>query len=77
MPMKPNVVEVEGWRDPLYEALLTDTAEPLVLSVPFHTWLMLWPLLRVHLTVHPLIAEAPAVTVTSPWKPPDHEFTVR
>lgn len=74
---KPNVVEADAPSEPLYEALLTETVEPLVLCVPFQTWLMLWPLLRVHRTVHPLIGEAPAVTVTSPWKPPDQELLVR
>src|SRR5690349_5471591 len=38
---------------------------------------MLWPLARVQRTVQPLTPAAPAVTVTSPWKPPCHEPTVR
>jgi hypothetical protein len=57
--------------------LLTETFEPLVVSVPFHTCVMVWPLLNVHRTVQPLIAELPAVTVTSPWKPPGHALIVR
>ncbi|MEV0198813.1 hypothetical protein [Nonomuraea sp. NPDC050691] len=28
-PTKPNVVEADGWRDPLHGALRTDAAEPL------------------------------------------------
>ena len=46
------------------------TAEPLVVSVPFQSWVMVWPLASVQVTVHPLIAEAPAFTVTCAWKPP-------
>src|SRR5690242_1021067 len=34
------------------------------------------PLARVHRTVQPWIAAVPALTVTWPWKPPDHEFVV-
>jgi hypothetical protein len=65
--MKPNVVEEDAWSEPLNEALLTDTAEPLVLGVPFQTWVMVWSPPSAHFTVHPLIAELPAVTVISPW----------
>ena len=35
---------------------------------------MTCPLGKVQETVQPLIAVAPAVTVTSAWKPPDHEL---
>lgn len=73
---KPNVVEVDGCSDPLYEALPTETDEPLVVSVPLHTWLIVWPAASVHLTVQPLMAELPAVTVTCPWNPPCQELTV-
>jgi hypothetical protein len=34
--MNPNEVEVLAANDPLYEALRTATAEPLLLSVRFH-----------------------------------------
>lgn len=77
LPMKPNDVEPEAGSDPLCETFVTVAVEPLVLSVPFQIWLMVWPLGRVHCTVQPLIAELPAVTVTSPWKPPDQEPMVR
>lgn len=50
------------------------TDEPLVLKVPFHSWVMDCPLAKAHRTVQPLIGVLPAVTVTSAWKPPDHEF---
>jgi hypothetical protein len=56
--------------------LLTATPEPLVDSVPFHTWVMLWPEARVHRTVQPLTADVPAFTVTWPWKPPCQELVV-
>jgi hypothetical protein len=68
---KPNVVEPDAGREPLNETLPTVTAEPLVVNAPFQIWVMVWPLARVHRTVHPVIAALPAVTVTSPWKPPD------
>lgn len=44
--------------------------------VPFQIWVMVWPLPSVHWTVQPVIGELPAVTVTSPWKPPGQELTV-
>src|SRR4051812_40654645 len=47
-PRKPNVVEADGWSEPLYETFVTDAVEPLVLSVPFQTWLIDWPSLRFH-----------------------------
>lgn len=72
---KPKVVDADGCSEPLYEVLATDTDEPLAVSVPLHTWVMVWPPASVHRTVQPLIAELPAVTVTFPWKPPGHELT--
>jgi len=48
-----------------------------VLSVPFHTWVTVWPDAGVQRTAQLPIAAVPAVTVTSPWNPPDHAFTVR
>lgn len=77
VPVNPNVVESPAASTPLYETFLTVTAEPLVLSVPFQSWLMAWPLASVHFTVQPLIADAPAFTVTSAWYPPGQELTVR
>ena len=67
VPLKPKVVEVLAPSAPFQERFFTVTAEPLVLSVPFQTWLMVWPLVSVQVTVQALIAEAPALTVTSPW----------
>jgi hypothetical protein len=74
---KPKVVDPDAGSEPLYEAFETVTFEPLLDSVPLHTWVIVWPLPRAHLTLQPLTAELPAVTVTSPWKPPGHEPTVR
>ncbi|MEN3306671.1 MAG: hypothetical protein V7603_2873, partial [Micromonosporaceae bacterium] len=70
VPVNPNVVEVLAPSVPFQETFFTVTAEPLVVSVPFQSWLMVWPLANVQVTVQPLMAEAPARTVTSPWKPP-------
>jgi hypothetical protein len=63
----PKLVEPPAGSDPLYETLLTDAVEPLVVSVPFQTWVMVWPLANVHFTVQPVMAELPAVTVTEAW----------
>src|SRR4029079_19807551 len=35
---------------------------------------MVCPLDSVHRTVHPMLAELPAVTVTVAWNPPGHEL---
>jgi hypothetical protein len=40
VPMNPKVVEVPAASEPLYEALRTVTVEPLVLSMPFQSWLI-------------------------------------
>lgn len=53
------------------------TFDPEVESVAFHTWVMAWPLAKVHCTVQPVIGALPALTVTSPWNPPGHELIVR
>jgi hypothetical protein len=74
--VKPNVVEAPAPSDAFHETLRTVAVEPLMLSVPFQSWLMVWPLARVQVVVQPLIAEDLAVTVTSPWKPPGQELTV-
>src|SRR4051812_36715220 len=38
--------------------------------VALQDWVMVWPLANCQATVHEVIAEPPAVTVTVPWKPP-------
>jgi hypothetical protein len=75
--MNPKAVEVPAASAPFQETFFTVTVDPLVLRVPLHAWLTDCPLPSVQLTVQPSIAEEPAVTVTSPWKPPDQEPTVR
>jgi hypothetical protein len=74
--VKPNCVEAPAPSEPLNDRFFTVTLEPLVVSVPFHSWVIDWPLARVHVTVQLLIGAAPAVTVTLPWKPPCHELSV-
>lgn len=65
LPRKPKVVDADACSEPLYEALLIDTDEPVVVRFPFHTWVMAGAP-DVQPTVQPLIALPPAVTVTSP-----------
>ena len=77
LPRNPKVAEPPAGTEPLYATLLTDTDDPPATRVPFQTWVMVCPFARSQRTVHPLIADAPAVTITSPWKPPGHELTVR
>lgn len=74
--MKPKVVDAPAASEPLYEAFLTVTADPPVLRVPLHSWVMACPEARFHCAVQPLIGELPAVTVTRPWNPPGQEFWV-
>lgn len=72
----PKVVEAPAASEPLYAAFATDADDPPAVSVPFQACVMLCPALRFHFTVQPLTGAAPAVTVTSPWNPPGHEFWV-
>jgi hypothetical protein len=48
------------------------TVAPLLVTSAPQYWLTVWPSGKVHVTRQPLIVELPAVTVTSPWKPPGH-----
>jgi hypothetical protein len=73
----PKTVDPDAGTEPLYDALRTVTDEPLAVRVPFQTWVIVWPLVRLQRAVQPLTATLPAVTVTSPWNPPCQEFTVR
>ena len=77
VPMKPNVVVAPAARVPFQAAFDAVTVAPLLVSVAAHAWVIVWPLAYVHDAVQPLIAEAPAVTVTSPWKPPGHSPAIR
>ena len=51
------------------------TLDPLEVTVAFHAWVTACPLAKVQVTVQPVTAAPPAVTRTSPWKPPGHWFT--
>src|SRR4051794_36607334 len=67
VPRNPKVVLAPAARLPFQLAFFTVTFDPLADSVPFHTWLSVWPLAYVHVTVQPVTAAAPAFTTTSPW----------
>jgi hypothetical protein len=73
----PKVVEAPAPSAPFQDTLLTATVDPAMAGEPFQIWLMACPLPSVQRTVHPVIADVPAVTVTSPWKPPDQVLVVR
>ena len=77
LAVKPKVVEALAASVPFQDRFFTVAADPLVVSAPAQSCVIVWPPASVQVTVQPLIAEAPAVTVTSPWKPPGHELTVR
>src|SRR3954454_780047 len=57
--------------------LVTDTAPSRCVSDPPQSWPIVWPLANAHDAFQPLIAAAPAVTVTSVWKPPGQELMIR
>ena len=69
---KPNVVLPPAGIARFHDAGVAFTAVPLVVTVAFQAWVIAWPLVHVQLTDQPPIAVEPAVTVTSPWKPPVH-----
>jgi hypothetical protein len=71
-PMKPNVVLAAAATLPLCDAFVAVTAEPLVATVAFQAWDTVCPLANVIVTRQPPIGDEPAVTRTSPWKPPVH-----
>ena len=48
------------------------TLAPLLVTVAFQACVTVCPLAKVQVTVQPLMPELPAVTRTSPWKPPGH-----
>jgi hypothetical protein len=61
---KPNEVDCPAPTFALYDIAFAVTVDPLTVSVAFHEPVMVCPDGRVNVTVHPLIADAPAVTVT-------------
>lgn len=71
LAVNPNVVEAPGARVPLYAAFFTVIAPLVPLFVPFHSWVIVWPLASVRGTVQLLIVDDPLLaTVTVAWKPP-------
>jgi hypothetical protein len=74
VPRKPIWAEAPALREPFQDRLRTVTVEPLVVRVPFQSWVMVLPLGWVQLIVQPLMAELPAVMVRVTWKPPFHEL---
>jgi hypothetical protein len=76
-PRNPNVVVAPAPRRPFQLTLLAVTTDPLVVEVAFQIWLSCCPFGKVMVTVQKPIVLPPAVTVTSPWKPPGHWLTLR
>src|SRR4051812_10692129 len=74
VPLNPKVVVVFAASAPLYPTFCTVMFAALAVSVPLQSWLIVWPLAKVHLTVQPVIGELPAVTVTWAPKFPGHEL---
>ena len=77
VPVKPQLVVALAARRPFQAAFLAVTVSPEVVTVALHVLLNRCPFGQVQLTVHAVIAALPAVTVTSPWNPPGHEFVTR
>jgi hypothetical protein len=69
---KPKLVLAPADRLPFQAALRAVTVEPLLVTVAPQAFETVWPLAYVQVTVQFLIAALPAVTLTSPWKPPGH-----
>ena len=75
LAVKPNVVVADGASDPFQPAFVTVMLAPLTLSVPFQSWVMVWPPVNVQVTRQPAMATVPKLrTVTLTWNPPGHEF---
>ena len=76
VPLKPNIAEPPGLRFPLKVAFFTVIADPDVVNVPLHNWVMVCPAVNVHRTVQLVMAAWPAVTFTVALNPPGHWFTI-
>src|ERR1700730_13760089 len=70
LPTMPYVTDVLAGTCRFHEALRHTASVPLCRYTPFQTWMRLLALPGVKLVVQPDTAVVPAVTVTSPWKPP-------
>jgi hypothetical protein len=64
LPRNPKLVDPPAARLPLYGALRTVTVDPEPVATPFQTELTDAP---GRVTFHDVIADARAVTATSPW----------
>ena len=71
------MVDAPAASAPFQDALVTVAPVWSVLREPFQAWLTVCPPVKFHRAVQPVTADAPAVTDTSPWKPPGHGLTVR
>ena len=73
LPLKPMPVSVAPVAMlPLYDMLVTRTAEPDWLTVPFHSWVTIWPLANVQPSVQLDIGSPRLVMFTFAPKPPGH-----
>jgi hypothetical protein len=71
-PMKPKLTLDPADRLPFHDALRAVTLAPVVVSADPQAWLIVWPLANVQVTTQDVMDDVPAVTLTSPWKPPGH-----
>lgn len=75
-PLKPKDVVPLGVSAPFQDRFVTVTAEPLVVCVPPHSCVMVWPLGKVQTTVQPVSATVPVFrTSTEAPKPVGHWLT--
>jgi hypothetical protein len=70
--VKPQEVLAPAASDPLYGMFRAETAAPLPVTEAFQVLVKRCPSGQVQDTVHPVMAEDPAVTVTVPTKPLPH-----
>ena len=73
MAVKPNDAVAPAASDRFHPAAPTVTVEPFTVFVPFQTSPMVWSLAGVQLTDQPVMALAPACTVTWAMNPPGHD----
>jgi hypothetical protein len=76
VPLKPGVTVALVPRPAFQDSLVTVTREPFWLKTPFHPWVTVWPLAKVHSSRQPLSGSPRLVTATLPVNPPGHSFTV-
>ncbi|MDQ1305678.1 MAG: hypothetical protein QG671_1510 [Actinomycetota bacterium] len=74
VPTSPTAVDPPAARAPFHGRLRTVCVDPLLDAWPPQTEPRDCPLSYVQLADHEVIADEPAVTVISAWKPPDQVF---